>query len=194
MRNYKALLQNAMRKHEMVSVHDDAEEYDMAHNGLVESVSGDECRMRVLSQYGIPDGLHALRLADIRGLDVGGLFERRIAYFAPTAVYPAPYPQLSPITRGSVIGGTLRQAKEHGLLVTLWIENEKFSENGFVREVSDEVATLDGYDMFGAANGQITVDMKEISAVSCGDLFCQRTQHLIEHQQEFREFCARQKG
>jgi|GEM_PF-1363366 len=192
MHNYKALLQNAMRKHEMVSVHDDAAEYDMAHCGLVESVSEDECRMRLLTRYGIPDGLHAFRLADIRCLDVGGPFERRIAYFAPTAVCPAPYPQLAPITRGSVIGGTLRQAKEHGLLVTLRMGSEKFSESGFVREISDEVTTLDGYDMFGATNGQLTVDMKGIYAVSCGDLFCQRTQHLIEHQREFREFCARQ--
>lgn len=189
---YETLLRRAQQGGEVVSIHYDRADFDNVYCGYVESLTPEECRMRLLTRYGLADGWRAFRLADILLVDHGGMYEDRIAYFAKTAVCVFPLPQLEQIENDPIIAGTLRQASERGLFVTVWLSGGAYSLGGRVLAVSEEGVSIEEHDTFGVRNGLSAVQLADIGYVLCGTADNVRAQHLAEHQEEFLEFRRRQ--
>jgi len=192
MGQYEALLRRAMQENEVVSIHNNESSFDDVYCGYVESISSEECRIRAHRRLGMSDGWIAFRLQDIRLVDVGGKYERRLAYFDAIGGHLFPFPPLEPIEDGSILLGTLRQAKELGIIVNLIHAVGSYIVGGFVHMLSEEEITIAEYDTFGEPDGFATVQLSQVLYVTCGSMECQRTQHLVEHQQEFQEFRRRQ--
>lgn len=189
---FKPLLLRAMQQKDVISVHYEKSDYDSAYCGIVESLNEEECRMSLYKRFGIADGFRAFRLSDIVFVDIGGAFEHRITYFMPSARNTFTIPRLQPITNGPIMIGTLRQAQELGLIVSLWLNDGQYNISGFVDSITSEVITIAEHDTFGSANGETTIQIENVDYVICGSSQCVHVQSLIEHQQEFLEFRKQQ--
>lgn len=189
---FDSMLRHALQQENAVSVHYDKSDYTAVFCGYIDSLNDHECRLRMHRRYGMADGWRAFRLEDVIFLEINGQYEHRLAYFASLGDHQFPFPPLGQIKDGSIIQGTLRQAKELGLFVSIRMDADNYQLNGFVQSLSDETVTIMDHDPFGLPTGEVVVPFDAVFYVTCGSMECQRTQHLVEHQQEFLEFRRRQ--
>lgn len=189
---YEEMLRHALQNQTVVTIHYDKSDYSAVFCGYIDSLSRDECRLRMHRKYGMADGWRVFRLEDVLFLEINGQYEHRLAYFASLGDHQFPFPKLDQIVDGSIIQGTLRQAMKIGHIVSIRMDADNYQLNGYVHAISDENVTIMDYDSFGVPTGEAVVPFGEVFYVTCGSMECQRTQHLVEHQQEFLEFRRRQ--
>lgn len=185
---FEQMLRLAKRKLEIVSVHNDPQDYGAAYCGFVDCLGPEESRLRTFRRYGDPDGWFAFRLKDVLFLDTGGPFEHRIGYFAEREPRVPLCEELPPIKSGPIILGTLKQAKALGLLVSVGMEGERHTLGGLVKNLSTTMLGVLEIDPYGTEGGMVTLPLDLVLHVSVGTQDCLMAQHLHAHQEEFLKF------
>lgn len=185
---FEQLLRLAKRKREIVSVHNDPQDYGAAYCGLVDCLGPEECRLKTFHRYGDADGWFAFRLSDVLSIDTGGAFEHRISYFAEREPNSPLCEQFPPIKTGALIHGTLNQAKALGQLVRIGLKGESHILGGLVKELSASMLGILEIDTYGTEDGVVTLPLDLVLHVSVGTQDCLRAQHLHAHQAEFLKF------
>jgi hypothetical protein len=185
---FEQLLRLAKRKREIVSVHNDPQDYDDVYCGLVDCVRDGELRLETYRRHGRPDGWCAMRLEDIFLVDVGGGFELRLAFLMAHKPSPPLGLRLPAIRKGPVILTTLRQAKEADLIVKVHLADGQYALGGFVHAVDAHELTINSFDTYGVRTGLEVVRMDHVRSIELGDADCLMAQHLHEHQAEFLKY------
>lgn len=187
---HREMLRMSLKNKSIVSIHSNKDDISSIDVGHVDALSDRECRMLVYTRFGMEDGLRVLLTKDVFLVEVDGLYEDRIAFYARTGVHPFPAPKLPAVVGASILIESLRQAREQGLMVSLKLPGEDSFYRGYVRSCDEETVCLDIRDGFGAADGLATVSTEDIRYFMCGSMEGQRVQYLAEHRDEFLRFRA----
>lgn len=190
---HREMLQLALKNRSIVSVHSNKGDIDLVDVGYVDALNDRACRMYVYTRYGMEDGLRVLLTDSIFLVEVEGLYEDRIAFYAQKGQHPLPAPRFPAVAGVDILLETLRQARESGLMVSLKLPGEDSFYRGYVRTCDEENVCLDIHDGFGDADGVATVSTEEILYLMCGSMEGQRVQYLAEHREEFLRFRAEQR-
>lgn len=185
---FEQLLRLAKRKQQIVSVHNDPLDCATAYCGFVDCVGPKECRLKTYHRYGDADGWFAFRLEDVLSVDTDGAFEHRIGYFAALEPH-TPTSRLLPFLKGNaIIYGTLKQAKDRDLLVSIGLKGESRIIGGQIKELCTSALGILEIDPYGVEDGMVTLPLDRLLHVSVGTQDCLMAQHLREHQTEFLKY------
>lgn len=187
---HREMLQMSLKKRSIVSIHANKGDIERVDVGHVDALNDQECRMLVYTRFGMEDGVRVLLTEDIFLVEVDGLYEDRIAFYAQKGGHPFPAPRFPPVVGASILVETLRQAQQSGLMVSLKLPGEDAFYRGFVRSCDEETVCLAIHDGFGDADGLATVSVDDIRYFMCGSMEGQRVQYLAEHRGEFLRFRA----
>lgn len=187
---HREMLQMSLKKKSIVSIHSNKGDIELVDVGYIDALNERECRIYVYTRYGMEDGLRVLLTDSIFLVEIEGLYEDRIAFYAQKGQHQLPSPKLPEVVSDNILLETLRQAQESRLMVSLKLPGEDAFYRGYVRSCDEENVCLGIHDGFGDADGVATVSTEDIRYVMCGSMEGQRVQFLAEHRDEFLRFRA----
>ena len=145
----------------------------------IDLITDKEVRLRSISSDGEDDGYEIRRLKEIFRVDYDGKYENKIKFLNNSQGKIFRYFKLAKkIENNNIFLTTLRGAKQNNLGVTLWLKDNDNSVAGYIKSINLTSITLSLVDDYGQEDGLITLNLKEITAMSCNTRYEQKFMFL----------------
>ena len=87
--------------------------------------------------------------------------------------------EMSKTGERDLLTDTLEAAKEKGILVTLYLNENKTTITGYIKEIADEEIKISGIDEYGLEDGECTVTTDIIDQIDINSIDDRKTELLL---------------
>ena len=168
-----------MESKKLISVYTylDTENFSL---GYIDTMDKDFIRLRTLSNDGIYLGYEIVKIDSISRIDEDSLYDKKIQYLSKN--FRGKYSEItlkSDNDEDSVIIDLLKESQSKKIVLAVGFNDDNSdSFIGIVYRIDNECATILSLDEYGEELEKITVFIKDITSISCGDKNLQIIQFL----------------